>query len=129
MGKSNGSKKDRKIAELKAQNQLLRDQLLHVTQSLGRVDDALRNAQFQGSSEVEWLRSFQDFVLYLAQLRGVGPAQFLYPVAVPASTHDPRTGEPLVPLPKQALIDRLVAEDEAAGTHSLVTADEVSDAT
>ncbi|WEV84083.1 hypothetical protein N855_gp39 [Mycobacterium phage Muddy] len=131
MGKKQVSKKEAKILELKAQKAHLQAANYHLQGQLEQVDELLRKAEFTGTSERAWLQSFQALVLHLARIRGIGPTPFLdfSPQSVPMSTHDPRTGQPLVNVPEQALIDRLVAEDSAAGTHTLMSTDEVSDAT
>lgn len=125
------SKKDAKILELKAQVSRLQIERNAIGSQLETVDSVIRSATFQGSSEVEWLKSFQALVLHLARIRGIGPTPYLDfgPVVVPPSTHDPNTGEPIVRTPQGALIDRLVAEDTASGTHSLMSTDEVTRAT
>ena len=131
MAKKALSKKDAKILELKAERARLRAEKGALQHQLEQVDSTLRNAQFTGSSEFMWLQSFQALVLHLARIRGIGPTPFLdfSPAPLPANTHDPMTGEAIIRVPQQALIDRLVADDTASGTHSLMSSDEVSDAT
>lgn len=131
MGKKKSSKKDKRIIELIAQRNQAELERHVLAEQLEQVDSTLRNATFQGTSEIEWLRTFQALVIHLARIRAIGPTAFIdwgIPTPVP-STHDPNTGEPIVRTPQGALIDRLVAEDTASGTHSLMSTDEVTRAT